>query len=77
MGNPLGSLSGIHKLVFVYYTIPALPPEYLSLLENIFIAYLFHSDDRTTYKINNHTMFNALIKELIGLYKNGISITIN
>lgn len=62
MGNPLGSHSGIHKIGCVYYTVPALPPEYLSSLENIFIAFLFHSEDRGIHKINNHDMFNALIK---------------
>lgn len=46
IGNPLGSHSGIHKMGGVYYTIAALPPEYLSSLENIFTAYLFHSNDR-------------------------------
>jgi len=77
MGNPLGSHSGVHKIGCVYYTVPAIPPEYLSSLENIFIAYLFHSEDRGIQKVNNHIMFNALIKELIDLHENGISVTVN
>jgi len=77
MGNPLGSHSGIHKMGCVYYSVAALPPEYLSSLENIFVAYLFHSDDRGTYKINNDKMFKALIDELIDLQTNGISICVN
>lgn len=28
IGNPLGSHSGIHKMGCIYYTVPALPPEY-------------------------------------------------
>lgn len=77
MGNPLGSHSGIHKMGCVYYSVPALPPEYLSSLENIFVAYLFHLDDRGTYKINNDKMYKALIDELIDLQTNGISICVN
>lgn len=77
MGNPLGSHSGIHKMGCVYYTVPSLPPEYLSSLDNIFVGYLFHSQDRGTFKINNYDMYKALIKELIDLDTNGISITVN
>jgi len=69
--------SGIHQMDCVYYSVPALPPEYLSSLENIFVAYLFHSDDRETYKINNHKMYRALIDELLDLQTNGISICVN
>lgn len=64
MGNPLGSHSGIHKLGCVYYTIAGLPSEYLSSLDNIFAAYLFHSNDRET-KFSNSQLFSALIKELL------------
>jgi len=77
MGNPLESHSGIHKMGCVYYSVPALPPEYLSSLENIFVAYFFHSDDRGTHKINNYKMYIALIDELIDLQINGISICVN
>ncbi|CAI6372799.1 unnamed protein product [Macrosiphum euphorbiae] len=77
MGNPLGSHSGVHKMGCVYYTIPAIPPEYLSALENIFPAFLFHSTDRGEQKINNKTLFSSLITELIDLQENGISICVN
>jgi len=46
-------------------------------LGNIFVAYLFHSDDRGTYKINNDKTYRALINELIDLQSNGISICVN
>lgn len=77
MGNPLGSHSGVHKMGCVYYTIPLIPPEYLSALENIFPAFLFHSTDRGEHKFNNKTLFSSLITELIDLQENGISICVN
>jgi len=77
MGNPLGSHSGIHKMGCIYYTVPALPPEYLSSLDNIFPGYLFHSSDRGAQKFDNETMFSALISTLIDLQENGVTIIIN
>lgn len=80
MGNPLGSHSGVHKMGCVYYTISAIPPEYLSALENIFSAFLFHSTDRGEHKFNNKTLFSSLITvitELIDLQEIGISICVN
>jgi len=77
MGNPLGSHSGVHKMGCVYYSVAALPPEYLSSLNNIFVAFLFHSADRGQSKINNKKMFAALIKELIDLQENGILLSTN
>lgn len=62
MGNPLGYHSGVHKMGCVYYRIVGFPPEYLSSLDNIFSAYLFHSDDRGT-KFSNNQIFSALVKE--------------
>lgn len=41
MGNPLGSHSGVHKMGCVYYTVPALPPEYLSLLKTFSLHFYF------------------------------------
>lgn len=77
MGNQLGSHSGIHKMGCIYYTITALPHQYLSSLDNIFPAFLFHSADRGNLKFNNKTMFASLIKVLIYLYDNGITISVN
>lgn len=67
MGNPLGFHSGIHKMGCIYYTVPALPPEYLSSLENIFPAFIFHSSDRGVNKFDNTKMFSSLIRDLIDL----------
>lgn len=77
MGNPLGSHSGVHKMGCIYYTVPALPPEYLSSLENIFPAFIFHSSDRGKNKFDNKKMFSSLIRDLIDLQENGISIVVN
>lgn len=77
LGNPLGSHSGVHKIGCIYYAVVALPPEFVSSLNNIFVAFLFHSSDRSQYKVNNKTMFSALIKELVELQENGIELSIN
>ncbi|CAI6347439.1 unnamed protein product [Macrosiphum euphorbiae] len=76
MGNLLGSHSGIHKIGCIYYTVAALPPEYLSSLNNIFTAFLFHSSDGGITKVPNKIMFSRLINELIDLQTNGISVCV-
>jgi len=77
LGNPLGSHSGIHKMGCIYYSVVAFPPEYLSALENIFIAFLFHSTDRGINKVTNEIMFSSLINELKDLQTNGITIQVD
>jgi len=77
MGNHLGSHSGVHKMGCVYYSVAAVPPEYLSSFNNIFVAFLFHSADRGQSKINNKKMFAALIKELIDIQENSILLSTN
>jgi hypothetical protein len=77
MGNSLGSHSEVHKMGCVYYTVPAFPLEYLSSLDNIFPAFLFHSSDRGSSKFNNKTIFASLIKVLIDFQENGIFISVN
>lgn len=72
VGNPLGTHAGCYKVGAVYYTIPTIPPEFISRLENIFVACLFHSSDRTEF--GNRTVLRTLINELISLEKNGIYI---
>ena len=70
MNNPLGSHAGIQKIGAVYYSIPCLPPEVNSLVENIFVALLFHSSDRLEYK--NAHVFQIVIDELNFLQREGI-----
>lgn len=70
--NPLGSHSGVHSISAVYYQFPTIPPEYLSLLDNIFVAMLFNSSYNKMY--GNHSAFYDLIQELVYLEKEGIVI---
>lgn len=73
--NPLGSHAGVYKLGVVYFSIPTLPPEYLSKLENIFLALIFHSSERSKY--GNEKIFRCLIEELKTLEKDGITLETN
>ncbi|XP_011699565.1 PREDICTED: uncharacterized protein LOC105456901, partial [Wasmannia auropunctata] len=75
VNNALGTHTGIQKLGAVYYSIACFPPEVNSLLENIFLAMLFHSSDRIEF--NNHSIFNILIDELNYLQTEGIEIEPN
>lgn len=73
--NPLGSHAGIYKLGAVYFTIASIPPKYASRIENIFVALLFHSQDRIIF--GNRSVFDILLKELKELETEGLSITSN
>lgn len=57
----------------VYFTILSLPPEYISRLENIFLALIFHSIERQEF--GNRIVFNAFLSSLINLENFGIDIT--
>ncbi|XP_043279805.1 uncharacterized protein [Venturia canescens] len=70
--NPLGSHRGIAKCGAVYLSIPCLPPEMQSKLENIFLFILFNSLDRQIF--SNGPIFRKAIEELEFLEKHGISI---
>lgn len=71
-GNPLGARAGVHKLGAVYISLPCLPPQYSSKLSNIFLALLFHTDDRKCF--GNRAVFNVLLDELLFLENEGIDI---
>lgn len=62
MGYFLGSDLGIHKMGCNYYSVAALPLEYLSSLNNIFVAFLLYSSDQGHSKVNNNKMFAVLIR---------------
>ena len=51
--NPLGSKKGIHKLGCIYFILRNLPPKYNSVLMNIHVVTLFHSQDLKTYGFDN------------------------
>lgn len=71
--NPLGSHAGIYKLGAVYFTILSLPPEYISRLENIFLALIFHSVERQEF--GNRMVFNELLDSLNKLEQCGIDVS--
>lgn len=73
--NPLGSHAGVYKLGALYFTIASIPPKYARRIENIFLALLFHSQDRVTY--GNRSVFEILLKELKELETEGLLITSN
>lgn len=73
--NPLGSHAGSYKIGVVYYTLPTIPPSYASKLENIFLALIFYSGDRT--KFGNDKIFHKVISELNNLQQKGISINVS
>ncbi|CAH0560966.1 unnamed protein product [Brassicogethes aeneus] len=73
-GNPLGSRAGIHKLGGVYFSIAAIPPEFSSRLENIFLAQIFET--RYMKMFTNQEIFNPLINELKKLESDGITVNL-
>lgn len=70
--NPLGSHAGSYKLGLLYYTIATIPPAYASRLENLFLALLFYSSDRSYF--GNDKTFKILLAELEYLHNQGIWI---
>lgn len=75
INNPLGSHKSINKLGAVYCSIPCLPDEYSSRLENIFLLQLHNYVDHK--HLGNKIIFNHLIDMIIDLEKNGIQIIVN
>lgn len=72
--NVIGSHGGDHKLGALYYSIACLPQEYLSKLENIFVASLFLSNCKVH---GNDNLFRPVIQDLIDLEENEILINFN
>jgi len=70
--NPLGSHASIRKLGAVFYSIPCLPPQFVSQLENIFVVLLFHSIDRNQF--SNTSIFTNFVDEINYLQKEGLEI---
>lgn len=73
--NPLGSHKGISKCGVIYFSVPVLPPEIQSKIENIFLFALFN----TTYRslVTNKISFAKVIEEIQFLERHGIPVTIN
>lgn len=75
VNNPLSSHRGNQALTAIYYSFPTIPVQYLSKLENIFLALLFKSRDQKTY--GNDKCLKILIKELNDLATSGLQFNIN
>ncbi|KAE8747719.1 hypothetical protein FOCC_FOCC005542 [Frankliniella occidentalis] len=70
----LGYHTGTHKLGAGYIQIATIPPKFASLLENIFLAVLFHSNDRAA---GNDKVFRKVLFELKDLEEKGIKVVTN
>lgn len=73
--NPLGPRSGIHKLGAAYISVPCLPTKFVSKLKCIFLALLYHSNDRVVF--GNEKIFKPLINQFNDLLLNGIFFNLN
>lgn len=74
-GNPLGSHASIHKLSGIYASLPCLPPQFISKLDNIFLLQLNYSDDASYF--GNNSVYKRVVQELNYLRAVGITINID
>ena len=72
--NPLSSHKGVSKCGAVYVSIPCLPPEFQSKIENIVLFILFNILDCAAFK--NSVIFEKVIQELKFLQNEGITINL-
>lgn len=70
--NPLGSKKGIHKLGCIYFILRNLPPKCNSVLMNIHVVALFHSQDLKKYGFDN--ILKPLIDDVKTLETEGIEV---
>lgn len=71
--NQTGSHSGDHSLGLIYYFIPCIPQHLLSLLENLFVAAVFLTNDK---RRRNDETFRIVIDALKDLEREGIEISV-
>lgn len=71
--NPLGSKKGIHKLWCLYFTLRNLPPRLNSSLMNIYLIYLFHSQDAKKYGIDQ--ILTPFIEDVKILEHSGMKVS--
>ncbi|EZA59657.1 hypothetical protein X777_16728 [Ooceraea biroi] len=76
INNPLGSHSGINKIGVVYYTIPSIPNDYSSLLENIFLLQMHNTKYHQLHVVENicfdvmHDIFEGICRYEIAKFLN-------
>lgn len=72
INNALGSHAAEQSLSVFYYSFPSLPQQYLSSLENIFVALIYKSKDS---QYGNSACLNTLIEEIKFLEKDGLLLS--
>lgn len=75
INNPLGSHRGVHKIGATYCTIPAIPYEYSSMLENIFVFQMHDTMDHLQF--GNKVIFSNIVSQINDLETNGLIINVN
>lgn len=73
-GNSLGSHAGIQSMSAMYCSIPCLPPEFRSQLNNIFLVQIAYASDIKTF--GSKVAYDNVIKQLNTLSSDGIDINI-
>ncbi|XP_044582966.1 uncharacterized protein LOC123263985 [Cotesia glomerata] len=73
--NPLSTAAGIYKIGGLYFSIAALPPEFSSSVDSIFLAQLLYTSDLKTF--GNEKCFSNVIEQLTDLANTGVSIIID
>ncbi|XP_033229751.1 uncharacterized protein LOC117181299 [Belonocnema kinseyi] len=71
INNALGSHTGVSQVGAVYVSTPCLPPEFYAQLNNIFLNFLYYSQDRKLPN-GNFEVFKNVVSELNFLARNGI-----
>ncbi|KAJ1530162.1 hypothetical protein ONE63_005093 [Megalurothrips usitatus] len=70
-GDSNGQHSGTHKMGAMYYSIPCIPPEFRSCIENIFLACLIYGSD--SY-FGNDEIFRMVLNDIEVLENEGITV---
>lgn len=70
--NPLGSKRGIHKIGCLYFIVRNLPPKFNSVLMNIHLVALFHTQDLQNYGFD--VILEPLINDVKILESQGLSL---
>lgn len=73
--NSLGSKTGIHKLCCIYFILRNLTPKYNSVLMNIHVVSLFHSEDLKIYGFDD--ILKPLVYDLKILEAQGIEVPLS
>lgn len=74
LGNPLGSRAALQKIAAFYLTIPIIPSQFNSQLENIFLIQLVRSNYLKEFE--KRIIFSKLINELKFLEEEGIVLNL-